>query len=218
MICNKIKECAEKTRHIQISEKDNKKNKGKKNNRKKTDQEAVYKFPLSKPPCGNTECQDRCIGFLDRRPKPKCEERGKAYTLDQSDNYPRHEVMMFHMDGGIISNPGANAVRKCDYVLLVKDSGAPDGNGGTVVLIELKGQAINQALNQIGETLKLKEMQPLLDSQKRVFGRIVCRSTPPRIRNTDEFLDVQEAFMRRNGQLKIFEESAVEKYADLGKS
>lgn len=78
--------------------------------------------------------------FLDRRPHAKCEEKGKSYVLDQSGENPRHEVMMYHVDKGIVSGADANTVLKCDYALLIKDFAAScEDRAGTVILIELKG-------------------------------------------------------------------------------
>ena len=44
---------------------------------------------------------------------------------------------------------------------------------------------------------------------------MVCRSTPPRIQNTDGYMDVKEAFFDRNGNIKIEEENMVEEYDEL---
>ena len=57
---------------------------------------------------------------------------------------------------------------------------------------------------------------PVWNSQRKVFGRIVCKSTPPRIQNTDECMDLKEAFLSLNGNLKIAEEIMMEKYDKLG--
>lgn len=63
--------------------------------------------------------------------------------------------------------------------------------------------------------MRQQELQSLWDSQRRIFGRVVCRSTPPRIQNTDEYMDVKEAFFDRNGNIKIEEENMVEEYDEL---
>lgn len=135
--------------------------------------------------------------------------------MDQSKKYPRYEVMQFHIDKGVITDPEASTVNKCDYVLLVKDSDAPGGQGGTAILVELKGVETRHALKQLFATLNQRELKPLWDSQRRVYGRVVCRSTPPRIQNTDEYLDVKEAFIDRNGNIKIAEENMIEEYDEL---
>lgn len=60
-----------------------------------------------------------------------------------------------------------------------------------------------------------KELNPLWDSQRRVFGRIVAKSMPPRIQNTDAYMDVKEAFFARHGNMKIKEENMREEYDEL---
>ncbi len=213
MICDKIKECAAKTRHVPPEKK--KKDKGKKNSNKRRVKEDPYQFPLCKSPCGSDVCQEKCIAFLDRRPQPRCAENGKTYILDQSKKFPRFEVMLYHIDKGVITDPEASTIYKCDYALLVKDSDSTENRGDTVILVELKGGEVKHALKQLQSTLSQKELQPFWDSQKRVFGRIVCRSTPPRIRNIDEYLDVKEALLARHGNLKIREEDMKEEYDEL---
>lgn len=207
MICDRVKECAEKAQHMRPSEKA-KKQSGKKLRDQKQKKEDLYRQPLVKPPCGDDERQSRCIDFLDNRSQIRCEENGKTYILDQSEEYPRHEVIKFYVDKGIISDPGAETVYKCDNVLLIRDS-------GTAILVELKGSETRHALKQLSATLNQKELQPLWNSQRRVFGRVVCRSSPPRIRNTDEFMDINESFFTRRGNIKIAEENMVEKYDEV---
>ena len=78
-----------------------------------------------------------------------------------------------------------------------------------------QGIETRHALKQLLATLRQQELQSLWDSQRRIFGRVVCRSTPPRIQNTDEYMDVKEAFFDRNGNIKIEEENMVEEYDEL---
>lgn len=55
MICDKVKECSEKTRHIPPSEKA-KQNKGKNAKNRKQKKEDIYQYPLGKSPrIRNTE-------------------------------------------------------------------------------------------------------------------------------------------------------------------
>lgn len=212
MICDKVKECIEKARHVAPAKKQ-KKNRGKKAANRKHRNEDIYQYPLAKPPCGSEECQKKCINFLDIRPLAKCEEKGKTYILDQSQKFPRCEILKLHIDKGVITDPEASKVNKCDYVLLIRDSS--DTRGGTAVLVELKGVETKHALKQLHATLKQEELRALWDSQGRVFGRIVCRSTPPRIQNTEEYIDIKEEFFERHGNLKIREESMEEEYNEL---
>ncbi len=213
MICDKVKECVEKTQHISPSEKAEK-NRAKKAASNKQKKEDAYQYPLSEAPCGSDEYQKKCIAFLDIRSQAKCEENGKTYILDQSKKFPRYEILKLHIDKGIITDPEASIVNKCDYVLQIKDS--LKGEGGTVILVELKGKDTKHALKQLQATLNQKELRPLWDSQRRIFGRIVGKSMPPRIQNTDIYMDVKEAFFCRFGNLKIREENMREEYDELG--
>ena len=205
MICDKVKDCMEQTKHIESEKK-----KGKKRPQNgKRSKEDNYQQPLSQPRCGDIEKQKKCIDFLDNRSRIKCEEKGKTYILDQSKECPRHEIIKFFVDKGIITDPEASTNYKCDNALLVRDS-------GIVVLVELKGSDTHHAIKQLSATLLQKDLYPAWSSQRRVFGRVVCRSTPPRIQNTDEYMDLKEELHLLNGNLKIAEEIMVEKYDELG--
>lgn len=114
-----------------------------------------------------------------------------------------------------IAEPEARTVNECDYVVLIRDSDVLAGKGGSAILVALKRTETKHALKQLLATLNQKELQPLWDSQRRVFGRVVCRATPPRIQNTDEYMEVKEAFFCRKGNIKIREESMVEEYDEL---
>ncbi len=210
MICEKVKECAEKAKHVPPQEKTKKKNTA--HNKQKKD---IYQYPLTKSPCRSDECQRRCIAFLDTRQQAKCDDKGKSYILDQSDQFPRYEILKLCIDKGVITDPEAGTVNKCDYALLIRD--AITDKRGTAILVELKGKDIRHALKQLRETLDQKELSALWNSQRRMFGRIVCKSAPPRIQNTDEFMDVKEAFFDRHGNIKIGEEYMKEEYAKLEK-
>ncbi len=206
MICDKVKDCMEQTKHIESEKK-----KGKKRLQNgKQPREDRYPQPLSCAPCGDNEKQKKCIDFLDKRSQIKCVEKGKTYILDQSKECPRHEIIKFFVDKGIITEPEASTVCKCDNALLIRDS------FGTVVLVELKGGDVHHAIKQLSKTLFQEQLYPAWSSQKRVFGRVVCKSTPPRIWNTDECMDLKETFLSLNGNLKIAEEIMVEKYNELG--
>lgn len=206
MICGRVKECMEQTKHILPEKKKNGKKRSQNGDQYKED---IYWQPLSQPPCGDSEQQKKCIAFLDKRSQISCEEKGKTYILDQSKEYQRHEVIKFRVDKGIITDPEASKGYKCDNALLIRDS-------DTVVLVELKGTDTRHAIQQLAATLFQEKLYPVWKSQQRVFGRVVCKSTPPRIQNTDEYMDLKEALLLLNGNLKIAEEIMVEKYQELG--
>ncbi len=214
MICDKVKECVEKARHM-VPEEPKKKKKGANPHNARQNSQAIYQYPLCEPPCRNAACQKACIAFLDRRSRPKCEEKGKSYVLDQSELFPHFEVIQLHIDKGVISDPEASSVNKCDYALLIRDSASSGEKNGTAILVELKGVEVRHALKQLLASLTQNELQPLWNSQRRIYGRVVCKSSPPRIQNTDEFMDAKEAFLLRRGNLKIFEENRIEEYKCL---
>lgn len=216
MICDKVGECGRKTcyREKEYSGRE-KKGKKKKYKKNKYSEKDISILTLSKPPCGNIQNQKRCIKFLDNRSKPKCEENGKSYILDQSQVYPRYEVMELRIDKGVISEPEASTGIKCDFALLVRDDYVEQKRKGTAILVELKGVEIRHALKQLLATLGQKELQALWDEHARVFGRIICKESVPRIRSTEVYADALEAFLRRNGNLKIFEETKTEIYGEL---
>lgn len=215
MICDKVKECVEKTCHVQPPVKSKKQIKKTKAHDK--GKENVYQYPLGNSPCGSAECQKQCIVSLDNRSQVRCEENGKIYILDQSKKYPRFEVMDYHIDKGIVSEPEASSINKCDHLILIKDFDRFSKQEGTAILVELKGRDTRHALKQLYDTLNLQELQPVWKNQRRIFGRVICRSTPPRIRNTEEYLDVKEAFFEHHGNFKIREEKMEEEYDELGK-
>lgn len=214
MICNKAKECAETIRHLPRADASGKK-RGKRKIRDKKRKEDAFKGSLSKSPCQSDECRKKCIVFLDNRTKAKCEENGKIYILDQSVQYPPHEILLFHIDGGVISDPEASKVNKCDYALLIKDSDSVRDRKGTAILVELKGVEVRHAYKQLFATLTQEELQPLWDGQRRIYGRIICKSMPPRIRNTEECMEAKAAFIRHHGNVKVWEDDMVEKYDEL---
>lgn len=213
MICNRMKECVECTHHMMPQ---GEKGRKKRNSAaKKRDKEIdCYKQPLCQSPCQDKMKQEECIEFLDRRPRPSCKEKGKTYSLDQSQEYPKHEVMMLHIDGGAITNPEAGTVDKCDYALWVKDGIQKERKRGTAILIELKGKDIRHAVRQVMETLHRPEFSAAWGECARMYGRIVCTSVP-RIRSNDEIMEAKEEFLMRGGNLLIKEESYTDIYKEL---
>lgn len=115
-----------------------------------------------------------------------------------------------HIDKGVLGDEDGT---RCDYAFFVRDKA--DQGQGRMVLIELKGKAVEKALAQLQETLKLPEVKKLAKSYKRVYGRVAFAASPPRIRSTDQFFDLNEEFIELNGNLKIGEMNFEEKYEEL---
>ena len=214
MICNSLKECIEKTHHMEPTEKKRRRN-GKQTSASGQKERSIYEQPLGNSPCCNESLQKGCIEFLDCRPQAACHENGKSYILNQSQEYPRHEIIMLHIDSGVITNPEADSVNKCDYVILVKDRDKNGKRKNTAILIELKGKAVLHALKQLIATLNQPEFQPAWNDCARVFGRIVCKASVLRIRSNDDFIAAKEAFLLRGGNLEIGEDSYTEEYGKL---
>lgn len=216
MICAKLKECMEKTQHVFPEEKKTgKKGKSAAGKNKKKKEADLYQQPLCLPQCGSRERQEGCIAFLDCRPKVTCSERGKSYTLDQGQENPKHEVILLHIDGGVISNPEASMANKCDYAILVREGTSRAEKKMTAFLVELKGKQVDHALKQLKATLHQTEFKPLWESCNRVFGRIVCTSSVPRIRRTDAYIATAEEFLERGGNLKMEEGAFEEEYRNV---
>lgn len=213
MICNKLKECINKTRHVVPTDEKGKK-KGKRTAIGKSKEMDIYQQPLCQSPCCSKTQQNRCIGFIDCRSQPTCTENGKSYTLNQSREYPRHEVIKLRIDGGVITEPEASTLTKCDYALIIKDEFSNKGKKGTAILIELKGKGIRHALEQLKATLHQPEFEAVWDSCARVFGRVVCTSVP-RAYSNDDFIILKEEFLNMGGRLLIIEKSFNEDYRNL---
>lgn len=204
MICNSLVMCTHDLHHIEVQNKDNK---NRQNSKKKKNVD-IYKQPLAPSPCGCAEMQKGCIGYCDKRTNPSCKEQTKIYMIDQGQQNPKKEVIQLKIDGGVITNPEASQIKKCDYALYFKED-------KTMILIELKGTAVKHAVEQLMSTLKQAEFQDMWHQCNKIYGRIVCQSSIPRIRNTELFISAKKEFMARGGNLRIEEQSFVEQYNEL---
>lgn len=212
MICNSFKECIEKTHHAPAEEKGkkhNRKGKAQKANKKATD---IYELPLCQSPCESRAQQEKCIEYMDCRPVTTCSENKKSYTFDQKEEYPRHEVLKLHMDGGVIRDADGINTNKCDYVVIVKEKNA--SNRKTAILVELKGVSVQHAIKQVMATLTQPEFQAAWKSCDRVFGRIICTSVPRAMTNDTKIRAMRE-FLARGGNLVISEQSYTDEYGKI---
>lgn len=78
-----------------------------------------------------------------------------------------------------------------------------------------KGKQVDHALKQLKATLYQAELAPLWESSARVFGRIVCKASVPRIQRTDAYLAMEEEFRKRGGSLKMQEVVFEEEYRNV---
>lgn len=150
--------------------------------------------------------RDQCVVFCDRRSIPKCSENGKQYKILNN----THTVLAYRVDGGVIIENDDSTIgkSKCDYLFIVMDESAPKS-----ILIELKGKDVNKALKQISATLNYYGR--FFEKMDRTYGRIVCSGSPPRIRNTPEYVELSKRLMRMKGNLKIGERVLEDDYASL---
>ncbi len=193
MICQQLSEC------IENLEKQKVESAGKKGNKKEA------KIILKNYPCNDSTRVDNCIEYFDNRQKPGCSEKGKSYILDIGPH--PFDCACVHIDGGVVDT---KECRKCDFAFFLSDS------GHRVILVELKGSAVRDALEQLKLTLYMDELQNSFIG-KRIYGRIACTSSVPKIYTKDQ-LALQKEFLKHNGNLKIGKASFIEQYDSLDKT
>lgn len=153
-------------------------------------------------PCQNAEQLRKCVSFFDNRSKPSCSENQMTYTIV---NVNQLQVIGVHLDKGVVDS---HDTQKCDYLFLFKD------NPKRIVLVELKGKHVNEAIHQLKETLELPAIQNLIKPESRVFGRIVASGSIPRIRSIEEQF-LRRSFKTLGGNLVTRERSFEESYTNM---
>lgn len=161
-------------------------------------------------PCKAKECQERCIGYLDKRTEGKCEENGMRYILENAG----YELLQLHIDGGVISEPEASMVNKCDFSLGVKDQVKEGKKENTLLLIELKGKDVLHAIKQIEETLENDELKDCWAEFARIYGRIVCTRVP-KTWNDDSVMKGKQRLLEKGVKLQIRRNGDKEPYENL---
>ena len=207
MICQRFVECLQnlKTEYKRADEK-TRKNIGKKEKPKSNGQAQKGEWIYVGYPCKDDVFIKKCVEYFDGRSKPKCAENGKSYVLSKG-GYS-FNVLCMHIDGGVIDD---NTCDKCDYALFLQDG--VEESKGRAIYIELKGKNTEHAIDQLISTIdKFKDAGGLY---KRVYARIVNASSPPRIQNTESYIDLQEKVMELGGNLKTREMEFVEEYSAL---
>lgn len=152
--------------------------------------------------------QKKCIDKEGKISNVKCEENGKVYVLQNTEN---KYIISYRMDGGVIKEDKSvpNGTNKCDYVFMIEDKSAPK-----VILIELKGVSVKKALLQLLGTIDLYEN--FLNSCSNVFGRIVVTSSTPKLKADPSYITLSKKIkVKYNGNIKIQEKRLLEKYIDL---
>lgn len=136
----------------------------------------------------------KCIKFCDRRKNAVCEEKGKVYMLENTDD--PHKILALHVDGGIVvvdkkTPPG---LPKCDYLFIIETAEAP-----VAILIELKGTDVKHAVAQIDNTLNM--FSDYFKTCSNVHGRIVFSGGTPNLQNTPDFMRLQRRLKQMSGTL-----------------
>lgn len=156
---------------------------------------------------GFCEIQNNCVCFCDTRSNLSCTERQKTYTIDNPNR--KYTVLSYHVDTGIIiiDNTTPTNTKKCDYMFVFND------NKPTAILIELKGQNTNDAIEQISETLV--HLNSFFRKCGRVYGRIVNTQGIPNMQNTPQFIKLNTSLKKMNGNLKSAERNFKDKFLGL---
>lgn len=158
--------------------------------------------------CCNKD-RKRCIQYSDKRKYAKCEENGKKYTLENTDE---KRVVLLSMDGGVIAldKTVPEGTNKCDYLYVIGE------DKETAILTELKGVDVKKAFRQITGTLEM--YKKVFAGFQRTYGRVVVSSSTPDLKASPEYVKLATMLARNHkGNVKIFEKQIVEKYADLDK-
>ena len=90
-------------------------------------------------------------------------------------NKSEKEIVVYKIDGGIISNDG---VLKCDHGIYTEDD--------SLYLIELKGADLNHALDQINSTIDILIKRPSIKVKKLNARIVLSRVSIPRIAASKE--------------------------------
>ena len=138
-----------------------------------------------------------------RDTKIKCEENNRKYILE---NTRKAEVSLYHMDGGIIKLDASvpEGLGKCDYCFIIDDK---------IIMTELKGVAVLKAVSQISSTLDIYKNE--LNSDYKVFARIVVTSSVPSIHADPKYVQLARKVKQCNGNVKIWEREHSEKDLEL---
>lgn len=153
-------------------------------------------------PCQDEERLRKCVSFFDNRSKPSCTENQMTYRIV---NENKLQVIGIHLDKGVVDS---NDTQKCDYLFLFKD------NPERIVLIELKGKHVNEAIRQLKDTIELPTIQSLIKPNSEVYGRIIASGSVPKIRSLEEQRLIRFLKIHR-GNLVTRERSFEEPYSEM---
>jgi hypothetical protein len=108
----------------------------------------------------------KCCEFKDKRKCIVCEENQTKITFH---NATEETVEKIRIDGCVIAG---NAVKKCDYLLLCAGI-------KKVVFVELKGNKVMTAIEQLAATLDNEAIrEPLVEYEKRLYAVVTKYRVP----------------------------------------
>ena len=158
-------------------------------------------------PCKDTQREELCV--VSRNVShPCCKEKGKSYKLDMTGTGLK--TLVYRIDGGVITGTDET---KCDHAIIIRSG--QDGGKSQAVLVELKGEHLDEAMDQLDSMLNLAIVKEIGRSHK-LYGRIVHRNSPPNVVGaTAAFRKLRARFHHVGGTLKKHEMQFTERYADL---
>jgi hypothetical protein len=131
---------------------------------------------------------EKCREFEDKRTYIVCEENRTKITFHNS---AKTIVAKIRIDGCVIAD---NAVKKCDYLLLCAEI-------KKAVLVELKGNKVATAIEQLSATLDNEIIKnPLAAYEKSAYAVVIKISIPRTI-----IQNAQDKFTKRNCVLRVVE-------------
>lgn len=138
-------------------------------------------------------CKSRniCVIFCENRSIAQCEENRKSYSITNITR--QYNIALYRIDNGVI--PQHEKIHRADYMFVAYKT-----EGIKAVLVELKGTDVRHSIKQIDSTLS-KYFDFFSQSCKNVYGRIVCASGVPDIRNDPDYLKLHTKLRKLNGNL-----------------
>ncbi len=128
----------------------------------------------------------KCIEFNDKREICVAYENGKKYQLNNISNITIRKVKV---DKCLLQKIGE---KRCDFLM---DTNDPK----RVFFIELKGGALNKAVNQIYSTILYLKSEY---KNYRIDARIVGSKDVPGFKNTPDYKKLAKEILPTNGVIK----------------
>lgn len=138
-----------------------------------------------------------CIRSSDHRSNITCLENARRYNYV---NTWHNHVIHFVVDGGMIRDDRMVPERteRCDRMLVCNSS-----DGIIVILVELKGKQVRDAMQQIAETIK--QYTAFLNDAEKVYARAVVVSSVPNLHANPSYVKCAEYVKKHKGNILIEE-------------